>query len=548
MNKTSFNYLPEKKIHNKKQIKALKKLLMFFCLYIIPVILSSCAPAKFASEEKEKSSKPETESYESVPVRILMDDGSNDFSFLVSSSMKVLSDQKALAYVNKGNRIEIASAGSALQMNIGGQMFSAPEFRFMSVDDNNTFEFNGKKYRGAIVVNSNKKVVNVVSLEDYLKGVLPAEMPAGKGNENFEALKAQAVCARTYAVMKLNEKKKDFDLYIDVRDQVYGGAESEKEIVFTAGTTASINLVTQTFGRQNIGEGDEIIISHMEHHSNIVPWQLLAKEKKAILKVIPISDAGELDIEAYKKLVTDRTKIVSVVYVSNSLGTINPVKDIIEYAHSFRIPVLIDAAQAVNHFPVNVKELDCDFLALSGHKLFGPTGIGVLYGKEDLLESMPPYMGGGDMISKVTFEETTFNELPHKFEAGTPHIEGVIGLGAAIDYLNNTGLGNISAYESELYEYTYKAISSIKGLNIIGTAQNRCSVISFTLDNVHPHDVGTFLDFEGIAIRTGHHCTQPVMQRFNIPATSRVSLAFYNTKEEVDILVNGIKKVIEVFG
>jgi len=230
MNKTSFNYLPEKKIHNKKQIKALKKLLMFFCLYIIPVILSSCAPAKFASEEKEKSSKPETESYESVPVRILMDDGSNDFSFLVSSSMKVLSDQKALAYVNKGNRIEIASAGSALQMNIGGQMFSAPEFRFMSVDDNNTFEFNGKKYRGAIVVNSNKKVVNVVSLEDYLKGVLPAEMPAGKGNENFEALKAQAVCARTYAVMKLNEKKKDFDLYIDVRDQVYGGAESEKEI------------------------------------------------------------------------------------------------------------------------------------------------------------------------------------------------------------------------------------------------------------------------------------------------------------------------------
>ena len=333
-----------------------------------------------------------------------------------------------------------------------------------------------------------------------------------------------------------------------IKVQKFLNAESEKEIVFTAGTTASINLVAQTFGRQNIGEGDEIIISHMEHHSNIVPWQLLAKEKKAILKVIPISDAGELDIEAYKKLVTDRTKIVSVVYVSNSLGTINPVKDIIEYAHSFRIPVLIDAAQAVNHFPVNVKELDCDFLALSGHKLFGPTGIGVLYGKEDLLESMPPYMGGGDMISKVTFEETTFNELPHKFEAGTPHIEGVIGLGAAIDYLNNTGLGNISAYESELYEYAYKAISSIKGLNIIGAAQNRCSVISFTLDNVHPHDVGTFLDFEGIAIRTGHHCTQPVMQRFNIPATSRVSLAFYNTKEEVDILVNGIKKVIEVFG
>jgi cysteine desulfurase/selenocysteine lyase len=333
-----------------------------------------------------------------------------------------------------------------------------------------------------------------------------------------------------------------------IKIQKFLNAGSEKEIIFTSGTTASINMVAQTFGRQNIGAGDEIIISHMEHHSNIVPWQLLAKEKKAILKVIPISDAGELDIEAYKKLISDKTKIVSVVYVSNSLGTINPVKDIIEYAHSFNIPVLIDAAQAVNHFPVDVQELDCDFLALSGHKLFGPTGTGVLYGKMALLESMPPYMGGGDMISKVTFEETTFNELPHKFEAGTPHIAGVIGLGAAIDYLNSTGLDNIAAYEKELYEYAYNAISSIKGLSIIGSAQKRCSVISFVLDNIHPHDVGTFLDFEGIAIRTGHHCTQPVMQRFNIPATSRVSLAFYNTKEEIDILVNGIKKVIEVFG
>jgi cysteine desulfurase/selenocysteine lyase len=333
-----------------------------------------------------------------------------------------------------------------------------------------------------------------------------------------------------------------------IKIQKFLNAGSEKEIIFTSGTTASINMVAQTFGRQNIGAGDEIIISHMEHHSNIVPWQLLAKEKKAILKVIPISDAGELDIEAYKKLISDKTKIVSVVYVSNSLGTINPVKDIIEYAHSFNIPVLIDAAQAVNHFPVDVQELDCDFLALSGHKLFGPTGTGVLYGKKTLLESMPPYMGGGDMISKVTFEETTFNELPHKFEAGTPHIAGVIGLGAAIDYLNSTGLDNIAAYEKELYEYAYNAISSIKGLSIIGSAQKRCSVISFVLENIHPHDVGTFLDFEGIAIRTGHHCTQPVMQRFNIPATSRVSLAFYNTKEEIDILVNGIKKVIEVFG
>jgi cysteine desulfurase / selenocysteine lyase len=333
-----------------------------------------------------------------------------------------------------------------------------------------------------------------------------------------------------------------------VKIQKFLNAASEKEIIFTSGTTASINMVAQTFGRQNIGEGDEIVISHMEHHSNIVPWQLLAKEKKALLKVIPISDAGELDIDAYKKLVTNRTKIVSVVYVSNSLGTINPVEEIIQYAHSFNIPVLIDGAQAVNHFPVDVQKLDCDFLALSGHKLFGPTGIGVLYGKKTILESMPPFMGGGDMISKVTFEETTFNELPYKFEAGTPNIEGVIGFGAAIDYINKIGLINIQAYEKELFEYALNAISSIKGLNVIGTAKNKCSVISFTLDNIHPHDVGTFLDFEGIAIRTGHHCTQPVMQRYNIPATSRVSLSFYNTKEEVDILVNGIKKVIEVFG
>jgi cysteine desulfurase/selenocysteine lyase len=333
-----------------------------------------------------------------------------------------------------------------------------------------------------------------------------------------------------------------------VKIQKFLNAASEKEIIFTSGTTASINMVAQTFGRQNIGEGDEIIISHMEHHSNIVPWQLLVKEKKAVLKIIPISDRGELDIDAYKKLVTDRTKIVSIVYVSNSLGTINPVEEIISYAHSGNIPVLLDAAQAVNHFPVDVQKLDCDFLAFSGHKLFAPTGIGVLYGKKEILENMPPYMGGGDMISKVTFEETTFNELPYKLEAGTPNIEGVIGLGAAIDYLNKTGFDKIAAYEKELFEYAVSAISSIKGVNIIGSAGNRCSVISFTIDNIHPHDVGTFLDFEGIAIRTGHHCTQPVMQRYNIPATSRVSLSFYNTKEEIDILVNGIKKVIEVFG
>ncbi|MFO7446057.1 MAG: cysteine desulfurase [Ignavibacteriaceae bacterium] len=333
-----------------------------------------------------------------------------------------------------------------------------------------------------------------------------------------------------------------------IKIQKFINAASEKEIIFTSGTTGSINLVAQTFGRQNIGEGDEIIISHMEHHSNIVPWQLVAKEKKAVLRIIPITDSGELNFAEFEKLISDKTKIISVVYVSNSLGTINPVERIIELGHSKNIPVLIDAAQAVNHLPVDVQKLDCDFLAFSGHKLYGPTGIGVLYGKQKILESMPPYMGGGDMISKVTFEDTTFNDLPYKFEAGTPHIEGVIGLGAAIDYINKTGIDNIALYEKELLDYAVSAISGIKGVKIIGTAKNKSSVISFVIDNVHPHDVGTFLDFEGIAIRTGHHCTQPVMQRYNIPATSRASLSFYNTKEEVDTLVNGIKKVIEVFG
>jgi len=338
--------------------------------------------------------------------------------------------------------------------------------------------------------------------------------------------------------------------YEDSRSTVqrFINARSEKEIVFTKGATESVNLVAQTFGRQNIKEGDEIIISHMEHHSNIVPWQLLAKEKKAVLKVIPISESGELLLDEYKKLITGKTKIVSVVYVSNSLGTVNDIEKIIETAHSHHIPVLIDAAQAVNHIPVDVQKLNCDFLVFSGHKLYGPTGSGVLYGKEELLNEMPPYMGGGDMISKVTFEETTFNELPYKFEAGTPNIEGAVGLGAAIDYLNKIGMNNIASYENELLRYAAEKISQIDKVKIIGTAKNKCSIISFVIENIHPHDVGTFLDFEGIAIRTGHHCTQPVMERYGIPATSRASLSFYNTKEEIDALVNGIKKVIEVFG
>lgn len=325
-------------------------------------------------------------------------------------------------------------------------------------------------------------------------------------------------------------------------------ALGKNEIIFTRGTTESINLVAQSYGRKYFNEGDEIIISHMEHHSNIVPWQLICEEKKAKLRVIPIDDNGELVFEEFEKMINEKTKFVSVVYASNSLGTVNPVKQIIELAHSFNVPVLLDAAQAVNHLKIDVQELDCDFLAFSGHKLYGPTGIGILYGKVNYLENMPPYQGGGDMIAKVTFEKTLYNELPYKFEAGTPNIAGTIGLGAAIDYVEKVGLDKIAAYENELLEYATQKISELSGLKIIGTAKNKISVLSFVLENVHPHDVGTFLDFEGVAIRTGHHCTQPVMDRYGIPATSRASFGMYNTFEEVDVLVNGLKKILEVFG
>ena len=339
------------------------------------------------------------------------------------------------------------------------------------------------------------------------------------------------------------------DAYENARIKVknFINASSEKEIIFTRGATESINLVASSFGRNNLNEGDEIIISGMEHHSNIVPWQLIAAEKKASIKVIPITDTGELIFEEFEKLITDKTKIISVVYVSNSLGTVNPVKQIIETAHKYDIPVLIDAAQAVNHFPVDVQELDCDFLAYSGHKIYGPTGIGVLYGKESLLEQMPPYMGGGDMISKVTFEKSTYNELPFKFEAGTSNIAGAIALGTALDYVSNIGLESIALHEKELLDYATKSLSKVEGLKIIGNAKEKSAVISFVFDNIHPHDIGTFLDFEGVAVRTGHHCTQPVMDRYNIPATTRISLAMYNTKSEIDVLVNGLKKITEVF-
>jgi cysteine desulfurase/selenocysteine lyase len=322
----------------------------------------------------------------------------------------------------------------------------------------------------------------------------------------------------------------------------------KNQIIFTRGTTESINLVASSYGRVNIKEGDEIIISHMEHHSNIVPWQMLCNEKNAKLRIIPINDNGELIYEEFEKLVNEKTKFISIVYVSNSLGTVNDVKRIINYAHQFNIPVLVDAAQAVNHIKVDVQDLDCDFLAFSGHKIYGPTGIGALYGKVELLDAMPPYQGGGDMISKVTFDETTYNELPHKFEAGTPDIAGAIGLGAAIEYVSKIRIENIKDHETSLLEYATKQIAEVPGLRIIGKAKEKTSVISFVLENIHPHDIGTFLDFEGVAIRTGHHCTQPVMQRFKIPATSRASFAMYNTKEEIDVLVKGLKKIIEVFG
>lgn len=335
------------------------------------------------------------------------------------------------------------------------------------------------------------------------------------------------------------------DARIKVKEFI--NASSDKEIIFTRGTTESINLVAYSFGRKNINEGDEIIISQMEHHSNIVPWQILCEEKKAKLKIIPINDDGELIFEEYEKLITEKTKLVSVVFISNSLGTINPVERIIHTAHKYGIPVLLDGAQAISHTTIDVQKLDCDFLAFSGHKIYGPTGIGILYGKEKLLDEMPPFLGGGDMIAKVTFEQTTYNELPYKFEAGTSNIAGAIGLGTAIDYVKKIGQNSISNHEQKLLHYATDLIKEIKGLKIIGTAKQKCSIISFIVENIHPHDIGTFLDYDGIAIRTGHHCTQPLMHRFNVPATSRASFAMYNTAEEIETFIKSLKKVLGEF-
>jgi len=324
-------------------------------------------------------------------------------------------------------------------------------------------------------------------------------------------------------------------------------ASDDREIIFTRNTTEGINLVAHSYGRQNIGPGDDIIVSNMEHHSNIVPWQMLCEETGANLRVVPIDDAGELLMDEYEKMLSSRTKLVSITHVSNALGTILPAALIARMAHAHGAPVLFDGAQAVPHMPVDVQELDCDFYVFSGHKLFGPTGIGILYGKAEYLEAMPPFLGGGEMIKSVTFEKTIYNDLPYKFEGGTPDIAGAIGLGAAIDYVNDLGFDQITAHEDELLRYGTDALSTIEGLKIIGTAEHKAGILSFVMDLAHPHDIGTILDEQGIAIRTGHHCAQPVMQRFQIPATARASLAFYNTKEDIDALVKGIDRVIEVF-
>jgi cysteine desulfurase/selenocysteine lyase len=329
--------------------------------------------------------------------------------------------------------------------------------------------------------------------------------------------------------------------------QEFLGAASDKEIIFVRGATEALNLVAHCYGRTFLKAGDEVLITHMEHHSNIVPWQMLEEEIGIKLKVAPINDQGELIWEDFEKLLTDKVKFVSVVHVSNALGTVNPVKEIVRLAHAKGIPVMVDGAQAVAHTPVNVRDLDCDFYVFSGHKLLGPTGIGVLYGKKEFLEKMPPYQGGGDMIRSVSFEKTTYNDLPYKFEAGTPHIAGVIGLGVAIDYIGSIGLERIEAYEQELLKYGTEKLLQIPGLRLIGTAKHKSAILSFVLGEAHAHDIGTILDRQGIAIRAGHHCAMPVMQRFNVPATTRASFAFYNTSEEIDRLAAVLHEVTEVF-
>jgi len=334
-----------------------------------------------------------------------------------------------------------------------------------------------------------------------------------------------------------------------VRQQIrkFINARLTEEIIYTRGTTEAINLVASSFGKKFIRKGDEILISAMEHHSNIVPWQFVCEERQAKLKVIPITDNGELEMDKLDKLITGKTKIIAITHVSNTLGTVNPVKEIIRIAHSHGIPVLVDGAQAVPHLKVDVQDLDCDFYAFSGHKVYGPMGIGCLYGKESWLNTLPPYQGGGEMIANVTFEKTTYNSLPYKFEAGTPNVADVVGFGTALDYINAIGIENIGIYENELLKYATAELEKIEGLRIIGTAADKASVISFVLDKIHPYDAGTIMDHLGVAVRTGNHCTQPIIDRYKIPGTIRASFAFYNTKQEIDVLIQAILKVKEMF-
>jgi cysteine desulfurase / selenocysteine lyase len=337
--------------------------------------------------------------------------------------------------------------------------------------------------------------------------------------------------------------------YEGAREKVraFIGAADTREVIFTRGTTESINLVAQSYGRARLQPGDEIVISTMEHHSNIVPWQMLSEESGALLRIVPVDDRGELELGEYARMLGPRTRLIAVAHVSNALGTVNPVEDLIRLAREREIPILLDGAQAVPHLPVDVGALGCDFYAFSAHKMYGPTGIGILYGRRELLEAMRPYQGGGDMISSVTFEKTTYNDLPHKFEAGTPHIAGAIGLGAAVDYMQSVGVARIAAHEADLLAYGTRRLGEIPGLRLIGTARHKASVLSFVIDGIHPHDIGTIVDREGVAIRTGHHCAQPTMERFGVPATARASFALYNTCEEIDALVDALRKVIEVF-
>jgi len=329
--------------------------------------------------------------------------------------------------------------------------------------------------------------------------------------------------------------------------QRFVNAARLEEIIFVRGTTEAINLVAQTYGKRNVQAGDEVLISAMEHHSNIVPWQILCEQQGAKLRIIPINDQGELLVDEFQKLLGSRTRMVALAHVSNALGTINPIREVVKMAHSRNVPVLVDGAQAVPHIKVDVRDLDCDFYAFSSHKMYGPMGMGVLYGKFSLLNAMPPYQGGGDMIRSVTFEKTTYNQLPYKFEAGTPDVAGAIGLGAAINYLNVLGIENIAAHEHELLAYATAGLSKVPGIRVVGNAREKAAVLSFVMEGVHPHDIGTILDQEGIAVRTGHHCAQPIMQRFGIPATVRASFGLYNTRSEVDALMAGIEKVREVF-